>query len=70
MKAAIRMLEDRPSLRLFVNLSQASVGDAEVLEFIKQSLDGTWIDTSRLGFEISETAAFTEHPSSPIGWDR
>lgn len=59
-KAAIRMLEDRPNLRLFVNLSQASVGDAEVLEFIKQSLDGTWIDTSRLGFEISETAAFTE----------
>lgn len=59
-KAAIEILEDRPSLRLFVNLSQASVGDAEVLEFIKQSLDATWIDPSRLGFEISETAAFTE----------
>ncbi|MGE5580268.1 MAG: putative bifunctional diguanylate cyclase/phosphodiesterase [Bacillota bacterium] len=59
-RSAIEMLEDRPNLRLFVNLSQASVGDADVLEFIKHSLDGTWIDPSRLGFEISETAAFTE----------
>lgn len=58
--AAIRMLEDRPSLRLFVNLSQASVGDADVLDFIRHTLGSTWIDPSRLGFEISETIAVTE----------
>ena len=57
---AIKMLEERPSLRLFVNLSQASVGDGDVLDFIRRTLSGTWVDPSRLGFEISETVAVTE----------
>ena len=57
---AVKMLEDRPDLHLYVNLSQASVGDNDVLDFIRQTLSGTWIDPSRLGFEISETAAVTE----------
>ena len=58
--AAVKMLEDRPDLHLYVNLSQASVGDQDVLDFIRQTLKSTWVDPSRLGFEISETAAVTE----------
>ncbi len=58
--AAIRLLEERPGLRLFANLSQSSVGDPEVLEYIRHSLSSTWVDPSRLGFEISEAVAVTD----------
>lgn len=56
-KGAIALLEEGPDLQLFVNLSQSSVGDPEVLEFIRHALKTSWIDPSRLGFEISEAAA-------------
>lgn len=57
---AVKILEERPNLHLYVNLSHASVGDKDVLDYIRRTLNGTWVDPSRMGFEISETVAVTD----------
>lgn len=43
--------------RVFVNLSGDSVGDPQLQEFIRDLLQQTQVSPSRLGFEITETAA-------------
>ncbi len=45
---------------LEVNLSAASVTDAETVAFIRSSIDEAGIDPSRLIFEITETAAIAD----------
>ncbi|MDP9386130.1 MAG: EAL domain-containing protein [Actinomycetota bacterium] len=45
---------------LEVNLSAASVTDAETVAFIRRSVDEAGIDPSRLIFEITETAAIAD----------
>jgi diguanylate cyclase (GGDEF)-like protein/PAS domain S-box-containing protein len=43
--------------RVFVNLSGDSVGDPQLQEFIRQLMAETGVPPTRLGFEITETAA-------------
>jgi diguanylate cyclase (GGDEF)-like protein len=43
--------------RLFVNLSGDSVGDPQLLEFIRSLLRETHVSPHKIGFEITETAA-------------
>jgi diguanylate cyclase (GGDEF)-like protein/PAS domain S-box-containing protein len=43
--------------RIFINLSGDSVGDAQLQEFIRQSIVEMGVPPERLGFEITETAA-------------
>jgi EAL domain-containing protein (putative c-di-GMP-specific phosphodiesterase class I) len=43
--------------RIFVNLSGDSVGDAQLLDFIRAQLRETRVSPHKIGFEITETAA-------------
>lgn len=58
---AMRMIAEQHDagreLRLEVNLSGRSVGDAELLSFIEQGLNATAIDPGSLVLELTETAA-------------
>lgn len=58
--AAVSLLVERHNLRLFVNLSQSSVGDPDALDFIRQTVADAGIEPARLGFEISEAVASTD----------
>lgn len=56
-RAAIDTLARRPQLRLFINLSAASVTDEGVLAFLQRCLMETPAAGGRLGIEITETTA-------------
>ncbi|MEW6769875.1 MAG: EAL domain-containing protein [Bacillota bacterium] len=53
---AVSVLQSRPDVGLFVNLSGASLGDEELLRFVEETVRGSGVAPSRLGFEITETA--------------
>jgi len=57
MELSFEALEKYPNLKLFVNLSGASIGNEELLSFIEENLIIRGIEASRLGFEITETIA-------------
>lgn len=59
-KKTVSLLEERPDLTLFVNVSQTSASDRDFLEYIKRTLRTSWVDPSRLGFEITESAAASD----------
>lgn len=54
------LLEARPDLRLFVNLSGASLGDELLLSHIEERVRQSRLGSGRLTFEITETAAVTD----------
>jgi diguanylate cyclase (GGDEF)-like protein len=56
-RETVSLLEKRPDLTLFVNVSQTSASDRDFLEFIRATLRATPVEPSRLGFEITESAA-------------
>ncbi|ACX52718.1 diguanylate cyclase/phosphodiesterase with GAF sensor [Ammonifex degensii KC4] len=56
-EAALDILRAHPKLKLFVNLSGLSVGDDSLLEYLQAKLKEKEVDPSRLGFEVTETAA-------------
>ncbi len=56
-QATIRILDEHPDIKIFVNLSGLSLGDYTLLELIEEKIHESKIDPSRLGFEITETAA-------------
>lgn len=56
-KLSFEALEKYPALKLFVNLSGASIGDEELLLLIEENIKQKGIEPSRLGFEITETMA-------------
>jgi diguanylate cyclase (GGDEF)-like protein/PAS domain S-box-containing protein len=56
--AELAAAEDR-DLVFHVNVSGASIGDAELLAAIRSELERTGVDACRLVFEITETAAVT-----------
>lgn len=56
-RSAFSALQSYPELNLYVNLSGTTLGDDDLLRFIEEQLYETGIDSSRLGFEITETAA-------------
>ncbi|MFL5870626.1 MAG: EAL domain-containing protein [Solirubrobacterales bacterium] len=54
---ALRMMSERPDLRLEVNLSALSIDDELLLAQIRDGLAGYSVDPSHLILEITETAA-------------
>ncbi|MTI79926.1 MAG: EAL domain-containing protein [Firmicutes bacterium] len=56
-KSSIEFLAEHHDINLFVNLSGVSLGDEKLLNLIEQSVIDKHIDPSRIGFEITETAA-------------
>jgi len=56
-KLSFDALEEYPQLKLFVNLSGASIGDEELLVLIENNIKNRGIEPSRIGFEITETMA-------------
>jgi diguanylate cyclase (GGDEF)-like protein/PAS domain S-box-containing protein len=60
----VRILEGRPSLRIFANLSGASLNDAELLSYIENRLRSCRVPPGRLAFEITESAAVSDLASA------
>lgn len=56
-KSSLNELRKYPDINLFINLSGISLGEESMLEFVEQSISESGISPSRLGFEITETAA-------------
>ncbi|WP_094602738.1 hypothetical protein SPSIL_000100 [Sporomusa silvacetica DSM 10669] len=54
---AIKMLESRNDLNIFVNISGESLGDDSILQFIESHIRNSIINPCRIGFEITETTA-------------
>ena len=48
-------LKQYPNIKVFVNISGASLGDENLLDYIEKSIIDSNIEPSRLGFEITET---------------
>lgn len=58
--SALEILKKHPQLGIFVNISASSLGDRELLKFIEYRIDKSNIQPSRIGFEITETAAIKD----------
>jgi diguanylate cyclase (GGDEF)-like protein len=54
---AIELLEQRPGLRLHVNISGKSLGDHRLLKAVDDRLRESRVDPANLIFEVTETAA-------------
>ncbi len=54
---AIALIEQRPDLRLHVNISGRSLGDQRLLHVIDERLGASRVDPTNLIFEVTETAA-------------
>lgn len=59
-----------PPKRCFINLSAASLSDPGFIDFLIEALDDEKVDPSRLGFEITETAAIQNYESASDLIDR
>ncbi|ACV61677.1 diguanylate cyclase/phosphodiesterase with PAS/PAC and GAF sensor(s) [Desulfofarcimen acetoxidans DSM 771] len=59
-QAAMKLLMEYPDLKLFINLSGVSMGDMSLLDAIEKDIIGSNLDTSRIGFEITETSAMRD----------
>jgi diguanylate cyclase (GGDEF)-like protein/PAS domain S-box-containing protein len=55
-----RLLEIDPAMRLAVNLSAHSIGDAAIAQTLERTLRDRGVDPSRLTVEITETAAVAD----------
>ena len=56
-QSSLDTLAEYPEINLFINLSGKSLGDDNLLELIELRIHESEIEPSRLGFEITETAA-------------
>jgi len=56
----LRTLRDRPFLRIFANLSGASINDEELLQYIEEQIRCSGIPPGQLAFEITETVAVND----------
>lgn len=54
---AIEILQKHPNLKIFINISGLTLGNEEVLTLIVNEICESSLEHSRLGFEITETAA-------------
>jgi EAL domain-containing protein (putative c-di-GMP-specific phosphodiesterase class I) len=57
---AIKLLAERPDVRLEVNVSGCSLSDAELPFLVERELVGAGVDPGRLVFEITETSAIAD----------
>jgi len=55
--ASLDVLRQNPGLDLFVNISGISLNDKSLLENIEELITTSGLEPSRIGFEITETAA-------------
>ncbi len=55
--ASLDALRQHPGLNLFVNISGISLSEESLLEYIKEKITQGGMEPSRMGFEITETAA-------------
>jgi len=60
----LRTLQQRPTLRLFANLSGASLNDETLLSYIEERIRGAGLAPGRLSFEITESAAVADFASA------
>ena len=58
-QASLKVLQERPDLKLFVNLSGISLSAENLLYTIEKDIQSSGINPSRLGFEVTETAVVT-----------
>jgi len=58
--AVLGTIVQRPALRIFANLSAASLNDEELLAHIEQSIRAAALEPGRLSFEITESAAVAD----------
>ena len=58
--SAINCLIEHAEFSVFVNLSASSLGDEELLNFIENRIAESSVLPSRIGFEITETAAIKD----------
>ena len=56
----LRTIMQRPALRIFANLSAASLNDEELLSYIEERLHAAALEPGRLSFEITESAAVAD----------
>ena len=55
--AALDALHRQPGLKLFINISGISLSEKSLLEYFEELITQYGIEPSRIGFEITETAA-------------
>lgn len=55
--ASLDIMRQHPDLRLFVNISGLSLSEESLLGYIEEMITQCGMEPSRLGFEITETAA-------------
>lgn len=55
--ASIKALREYKELKLFINISGASLGDESLLDLIENNIRTCGLNPQRIGFEITETAA-------------
>lgn len=60
----LRTLEQRPALRIFANLSGASLNDESLLAYIESRIRAAALAPGRLSFEITESAAVADFASA------
>ncbi len=58
--SVLELLQARPELKIFVNLSGRSLGDESLLEFVETRIRASGITPGHLALEITETAAVTD----------
>lgn len=56
----IATLKQQPDIKFFMNLSATSLADESLLKYIEESIIDSGVEFSRIGFEITETAAITD----------
>lgn len=56
----INILKEIPEIKIFINLSAISLADDGLLKFIEDFLVTSKVEPSRIGFEITETAAIKD----------
>ncbi|MDU4962275.1 MAG: EAL domain-containing protein [Sporomusaceae bacterium] len=63
-KQVVEKLQAYPDLQIFTNISGVSLSDEDLCRTVKELIVGSGIDPSRIGFEITETAAVTDSAAS------
>lgn len=56
-RAVLETMSQHPVFNIFVNISGVSLGEESLLDYIEQAISQSEIEPSRIGFEITETAA-------------
>lgn len=63
-ESALRTLKENPKIGLFVNLSATSLADEELLARLEEAIKSSGVSPSRLGLEITESAAIRDFAST------